>query len=398
MTKHPELRYGTPQEAGMRPDRVERAREIAASSVKKGLTPSLAVLAARRGVIPLHEAFGQMRPGPDAPPLVRDAIFPITSATKPITATLAMMLAEDGLLSTSRPAVDYLPELEGEEIDLMLVHHLLTHTSGYDDMVIFPILLQTLKGEEPTDWSDVRGVGKKMFEACRAAHRTRKPGEEMMYSNHNYLLLGMIIERVSGQPLEEFARERLFGPLGMKDTDYVLRDDMRERLLQRPMDAPLSETLIIFPGIESEFWQQSVNGGSGCYSTPMDLAIFGQMFLNGGSYGNTRILSRPTVADMSRNQIPGIGATLGSLSIKEACYGYGWMVPGSEKWRYFSPSIGSPGAYVHSGAGGINLWIDPMNELVVVYMEVTMKITANLEPVTWSFDYFHGALISALDD
>jgi CubicO group peptidase (beta-lactamase class C family) len=74
------------------------------------------------------------------------------------------------------------------------------------------------------------------------------------------------------------------------------------------------------------------------------------------------------------------------------------MVAGDEKWRYFSPAISSPGAYVHSGAGGINLWIDPANELVVVYMEVTMKITENLEPVTWSFDYFHGVLISALDD
>jgi CubicO group peptidase (beta-lactamase class C family) len=372
MKKRPKLRAGTAEEAGILPDRVARAKDIAADAVKKGLTPSLAVLAARRGVIPLHEAFGQLRPGPDAPPLPRDAIFPITSATKPITATLIMILVEDGRVGLSRPILDYLPELEGEGLELVLVHHLLTHTSGYDDMVIFPTLVQARESHPDLDWSDGNAVEAMMFETCRAVPRTKAPGE--------------------------FARERLFGPLGMKDTDYILRDDMRERVLQRPMEAPLSENLIIFPGIESDYWRTSSNGGAAVYSTAMDLAIFGQMILNGGSYGNERILSPVTVAEMTRNQIPGVPAILGQRTVAEGSYGYGWIVAADERWRYFSASIRTPGAFVHSGAGGINLHLDPAYDMVTVYMEVTMKISENLEPISWSFDHVHSALLSGIDE
>src|SRR6185295_14224274 len=99
--------------------------------VEEGHTPTLAVCVARRGVIVLHEAFGVLGPGPDSPPLEPDALFPICSLAKPITATLIMQLVEDGLLGLNRPAKDYLPELSGDSIDEVLVHHLLTHTAGY---------------------------------------------------------------------------------------------------------------------------------------------------------------------------------------------------------------------------------------------------------------------------
>jgi CubicO group peptidase (beta-lactamase class C family) len=130
----------------------------------------------------------------------------------------------------------------------------------------------------------------------------------------------------------------------------------------------------------------------------MDLAIFGQMVLNGGTYGSERILSPLTVAEMTRNQIPGIPATLGQRKVPEGSYGYGWIVAGDEKWRYFSASIRTPGAVVHSGAGGINFYLDPAYDLVTVYMEVAMQISENLEPITWSFDHVHAALLSGIDD
>src|SRR5437879_3821567 len=93
-----QLRYGEPAEAGMDARQVRRIRDLARSWVEQEITPSLVVLAARRGVIVLHEAFGRLRPEPDSPPLARDSIFPLASLTKPITATAIMCLVEDGLV------------------------------------------------------------------------------------------------------------------------------------------------------------------------------------------------------------------------------------------------------------------------------------------------------------
>ena len=133
MTEAAILHYGTPEEAGMLPDRIERVKRLAEGWVADGHTPSLVVLAARRGVIFLHEAYGVLTPEEDSPPLQLDTIFPLGSLTKPITATAAMILVEDGLLGLNRPVVDYIPEICGEGTEEVLVHHLLSHTSGYND-------------------------------------------------------------------------------------------------------------------------------------------------------------------------------------------------------------------------------------------------------------------------
>ena len=124
------LRYGTPEEAGMSPGKIQQARDLVEEWSKQEQYPAIVVLVARRGVIVLHEAFGKLTPEPDSPPLELDSIFPLTSQTKPITATLAMSLVEDGLISLNHPVVDYIPEFVGENKDKIMVHHLLTHTSG----------------------------------------------------------------------------------------------------------------------------------------------------------------------------------------------------------------------------------------------------------------------------
>jgi CubicO group peptidase (beta-lactamase class C family) len=127
------LRSGTPKDVGMSAHRVARIANLAAGWVAEGITPVLVVLAVRRGVIVLHEAYGCLTPEPDSPPLERDTIYPIASMSKPITATAAMILVEDGLLGLNRPVQWYIPEFVGEGKDAVMVHHLLTHTSGLRD-------------------------------------------------------------------------------------------------------------------------------------------------------------------------------------------------------------------------------------------------------------------------
>ena len=125
-----ELLPGTPVEVGLWPDRIERVRDRMAAWVEEGHSPSISALVARRGRIVFQEAFGQLGPDSDSPPLRTDSIFPISSITKPMTATAVLMLVEDGQLGLNRPLMEYLPEICGKGTEALCVHHLLTHTSG----------------------------------------------------------------------------------------------------------------------------------------------------------------------------------------------------------------------------------------------------------------------------
>ena len=128
----PGLREGTPGEAGLSAARLDRLRELAAGWVKDGIYPCVMALVARRGVIAFQEAFGRLGPEPDAPEVTSDALFPLASLSKPITATACMMLIEDGLIGLTRPVREYVPEFAGGDKDKVCVHHLLTHTSGIE--------------------------------------------------------------------------------------------------------------------------------------------------------------------------------------------------------------------------------------------------------------------------
>jgi CubicO group peptidase (beta-lactamase class C family) len=396
VTRRDPLRAGRPEEVGLLPERIERARRLLASHVAEGRSPAVVALVARRGVVVLDEAFGQLRPG--GPALPRDAIFPITSMTKPITATLVMQLVEDGLLSVGRPAREYLPELSGDGIDEVLVHHLLTHTSGWDDEDVFAWVGKKIAaGETPAMPPDAHPFHHLPLALGLDAPRTAAPGEAMVYCNFNYTLLAEIVERAAGKPLPELARERLFEPLGMRDSDYVVRDAMRERLLVRPEGAPMKDTALQLPGVETTAWERMPNGAGGAFSTARDMAIFAQMFLNGGRYGEARILSRLAVEEMTRNQIPGVAARFFDRTIPEGGYGYGWMVRTWVCWRYLC-GLTPLGSYSHTGAGGNAFWIDPANETVQVVLEACMDISEILEPRSWIFDRFQSVVASAIDD
>jgi len=387
-----ELRQGSPIEAGMLPERIDRARDLCRSWVKGGHTPAIVALAARRGVIVLHEAFGRLRPEGDSPSLELDTIFPIMSITKPMTATIALCLVEDGLLGLNRPVRDYLPELTGEGTADMLVHHLLAHTAGYDDW--------TILAAKPGEFADIDQITPdelkgKIRSMIFTAPISKPPGAVMIYSATGYWLLGEIIERVSGRSLDELMRERLFDPLGMRDSYLIVPESVRDRIVKRSSDLPWSQPIGPLAGIDSRINETFPSAQGGVFSTAKDLAVFGQAFLNGGSYGSARILSRPAMAAMTKNQIPGTPVEMRAIVHKEASYGYGWFVLSHEKWKYWDGSLQSPGEFHHQGAGGSLLWVDPSKEIVGVYLSVDTGITPDLEPL-WNADLFQNVIASAV--
>ena len=389
-----ELRPGPPEEGGMLPERIELARECCAQWVSDGHTPALAVCVARRGVIVLHECWGVLGPEPGAPALARDSLFPVASLTKPLTATLAMQLVEDGKLGLNRPVVEYLPELDGAGTDDILVHHLLTHTSGYsEDDSWDEFVSKKLEAgfAAPPCPDGLHPTLHEMLSILWDAPRAARAGEVMIYGNHNYLLLGEIVRRLSGCEIDALSRARLFDPLGMRDCHYVLPPAEARRVVQRPAHFPMGSAQgPFFPGLGSRDDQQTPHPGSGVFSTARDYAVFGQMILNGGRYGSERILSRPAVSAMTRDQIPGLKARLGPFVADYASWGYGLGIESPQKWPYFNGSLFPLGTLHHAGGGGTMFWVDAQHELVGAYFEVTKFIS--------NYDLFANLIMAAVAD
>jgi len=349
----------------MSPERVRHVAELARGWVEQGITPALVVLVARRGVIVLHEAFGCLGPEPDAPPLQRDSIFPLFSLTKPITATAAMILVEEGLLGLNRPVQWYIPEFVGEGKEQVCVHHLLTHTSGlrYEDLKAYAESKRESVTIPPPADTQHPLVHELLFLRYDAP-LWKAPGAEMSYCGFNYELLGEIVRRVSGQSLAGFTRERIFRPLGMADTCWVMPDGLKPRLVRRAGDDPGAEAI----------WIGKVPwAGAGACSTALEMAIFGQMFLNRGAYGGARVLSPATVAAMTRNQIPGISSQYFEEFYPEATWGLGWSLHGDKRSLGYGEPLSSAGTYSHGGLGGTFVWVDPACEMVGVYFSVHSK-------------------------
>lgn len=378
------LRRGSPESVGMSPEKIKYVGDTAAKWVDEGKLPALVVFAARRGNIVLYDAFGKSSYTENAPDLDPEALFPLASISKSITATAAMILVEDGKLGLNRPVSYYIPEFTGEGKDTVAIHHLLTHTSGMrgedihahiqkkKDSVVIP----------PPEHTQDPHIHEYLSLAY-SAPLWKPPGAEMLYCGFGYELLGEIIRRISGQSLDSFSRERIFEPLGMKDTYYIVPESVHQRVAQRNPEGPDK-----WAGTPQHLADPSAS--SGAYSTAMDMAIFGQMFLNKGVYGNKRILSKASVEAMTRNQIPGVSARWGNMFFSEASWGLGWSIQGNKRDEY--GTLCSPQTFSHGGAGGTFLWVDPEREVVGVYFSVYSHYTDS------GTDLYSNMIMSAIED
>jgi serine-type D-Ala-D-Ala carboxypeptidase len=306
-------------------------------------------------------------------------------------------------LGLNRPAKDYLPELCGDGADEILVHHLLTHTTTYPFEIEPPWLEDEARKraagfEVPPCPEGQDSIIHEKLSLHWDGPRVARVGEVMVYSSHNYVLLGEIVRRLSGRGLEELARERIFDPLGMHDSYYVVPESESHRVVQRTREIPFGDPDNPFmPCIGSREWQQTPDGGGGVLSTPRDMVTFGQMFLNRGRYGDARILSPAAVAAMTRDQIPGLGALLLNIVAARASWGYGWQIVSPTKWKYFDGSLQPLGTFGHPGAGGVNYWIDRDHDLIGAYFEVTARLSPDYN-LLWNFDLFQNAITAAVDD
>lgn len=332
------LSSAKPEEVGMSGERLDHIAEVVAKAMEEEETPGAVVLVGRQGKLVYERSFGYKTVSPDED-LSVETVFDMASLTKVIaTATSVMILVEEGKVSLSDYVADYIPEFGKRRKSRITVLQLLTHFSGLRPDVDLDV-----------EW---QGYDKAIELAC-AERPIEKPGEEFIYSDINYFVLGEIVRRVSGKPLDEFAKERIFEPLGMKDTGFNPPSEMLSRIA--PTEARDGTMLIGQVHDPTAFRMGGVAGHAGLFSTVHDTAIWAQMMLNGGEYNGVRILSPLGVLKMTTPQSPA-----GNLD---------WRGLGFDIETRLSTNRGDlypVGSYGHTGFTGTSLWIDPYTESFVV--------------------------------
>jgi CubicO group peptidase (beta-lactamase class C family) len=402
------LAPGSPETCGMDPARVQHLRALGASWLKAGEMPSFVMLVARHGTVVLHEAFGVRQQDDTLATLRTDSIFTVASCSKPITAALVMCLVEDGLIGLNRPFIDYVPEWNVPGVPWLeeaSVADLLRHTSGIDDLALGPRLTERAP-DLPDPAAGQHPALNRLIRLSAGVPLARRPGTAMLYSNLGFSLAADIVRRVSGRPFWQFARERLFEPLGMRDSHYRLPHELRERRVRRrpgmPGTAPLPG---VHGGSDSPDYDELDFGSGGVASTAGDVAIFLQMLLNGGTYAGRRVLSPATVAAMTRPQVdasipwvwplvnPRTGGRM-DFDIKGGGYGYGLFLFGASDRFWANGILQSPRAFGHLGYASAYYWADPEYDLVGVLLGVVPRLTRDL-PVA-PIDLFQNAVYGAI--
>ncbi|MBE1446763.1 serine hydrolase domain-containing protein [Paenibacillus sp. OAS669] len=382
------LRYGHPEEAGMCESRIARLESLQQQWVDSGVAPIIVSLIARKGIIVSHKLYVDPDYDKAYGPMKLDTIFQLASISKPVTATAILMLAEEGKVSVALPVQDYIPEFVGEKKENVLIHHLLTHTSGIDTSNVLklsnnPEFVSQMNSCPDNQHPEVH----KYVTAGYTAPLSAFPGTEMSYCSYGFVLLTEIIRRVTGQSFEQFMAERMFLPLGMKDTAFVVPPEQYARVAKHPPNAP-------FPSF-ADYENLTVPwGSSGLCSTAYDMAVFCQTFLNGGTYEGNRLLSKLSVQKMTTNQVPGVSSRLGEEFYKEASWGLGWNVSGTK--HDYTGTLRSERTYSHSGRGNTQIMVDPDNELVAINFQVTMKRIKD-RPYHY-FEYFNDAALACIVD
>ncbi|MCH7789623.1 MAG: beta-lactamase family protein [Acidobacteria bacterium] len=325
------------------------------------------------------EAVGVQRP--DGKALHLDHMWPIASAGKPLTAAVVMSLVEEGLIGIAQPVIDYLPELRETGNDEVLVHHLLTHTAGWESALRTHRLENLIEaGDFPAAPPGRNLVEHVFLSLAFDPVKVSEPGEQMDYDNSHYTLLAEIVRRVTGGTLDAAMRARVIDPLGMSDSAVIVGEALQPKLVKRAEGLPFGPDAMA--SFEGEAWESADSGAGGVHTSPCDLLTFGQMILNGGVGNGERVLSPGSVRSMATNQIPGVPAIFLANLIPEGSWGYGFTVVTEWPYPYFAGGLVPLGSVMHPGAGGVVYWIDFRHEIVGVFFEVITEVSEFMEPVS----------------
>jgi uncharacterized protein YbbC (DUF1343 family)/CubicO group peptidase (beta-lactamase class C family) len=351
------LTPATPESAGMSSSHLSKIDEAVLESIARKDTPGAVVLVARKGQIVYRKAFGDRAIEPKREPMTIVTIFDLASLTKIVaTATSMMILVERGKVSLADPVALYIPEFGKFGKERITIEQLMTHRAGL-----------------PPDNEIADYVGKiDPIEKICELRLSYEPGTRFVYSDVGFIVAAEVIRRVAGHPIDLFAGQNIYRPLGMADTGFFRASRSRSQsdskaVLQEMIDSYSQARIAPTENREGRWMRGEVHdprayemggvaGHAGLFSTADDLAIFCQMILNKGEYNGTRILAPYTVERMVSAQ------TLPTSQMR----GIGWDVNTS-----YSSNRGDlfpVGTFGHTGFTGTSIWLDPASETFVVLL------------------------------
>jgi len=389
---------------GLSTTRRGRLHDVMSGYVARGDVPGVVTLISRRGETHV-DALGTLALG-GSDPMQRDTIFRVSSMTKPIVAVAAMILVEECLLRLDEPVDRLLPELADRRVLTRLdgpldetvpahrpitVRDLLTFRLGFGQMMAPPEaypILQAATDQQlgmgppspatlpaPDEWMRRLGTLPLMHQ----------PGERWMY-NTGSDVLGVLIARAAGQPLETFLRDRLFTPLGMQDTGFSVPSSTLDRLAASYGTDPATGALTLYDAAADSQWSRPPafpSGAGGLVSTVDDYLAFGQMLLNKGTHGSTRLLSRLSVEVMTTDQLTEAQrASAGPFLGDNRGWGFGVSIITRR-----DDVAAVPGRFGWDGGLGTSGYMDPTEEIVAILMTQSMGFPSGIYSDFWTLVY-----------
>lgn len=381
----PPLPVATPAEVGLSADRLDRIRRALEAEIAAKRIPGAVALIARRGRLAHATTLGVLDPT-TATAMRDDAIFRIFSMTKPLVSVATLMLMEEGRLQLADPIESLLPGFKTPDVSVaqgegyrsvaparaITVHDLLTHSSGltYGERSTNAPVRQALarlgiavnpRALAPADF---------VARLCQAP-LVHQPGSVWEYGLSTDLL-GVVVEAIAGQALGRFLASRIFAPLGMRDTAFHIDSSRLGRLAQPFAIDPATGEALRDPAqtYDATIAPRMESGGAGALSTAADYLRFAQMLLQGGALDGVRLLSRPSVALMTADHLGTRIATPlppGEAAMQSPGYGFGLGVA-VRLADGLAVVPGSAGDFFWSGTAGTTFWVDPREELAVVFM------------------------------
>ncbi|WP_026839906.1 serine hydrolase domain-containing protein [Citrifermentans bremense] len=313
-----------------------RIDALIGDAIGRNLIAGGVVLVGSRDRILFEKAYGRTSPLPDAPLMAVDTIFDIASLTKVAATTPSVLkLAEEGRISLIDPVVKWFPEMAGHGKDSILVLHLLTHTSGLDDVQLY--------GDSPIR-SAIEGAATQKLKG--------EVGSRFRYADLNFILLAELVRRATGAPLDVYTQASFYRPLGMTDTCFNPKREGR-------FCATLTEGRILMGEVQDPLCRQlgGVAGHAGLFSTARDLGRLCRMMLGGGTLDGRRVLAARTVDQMTAPYFSRGGGVVRGL---------GWDISSpfsSPRGNGFSRI-----SFGHTGYSGTSIWIDPASDTFVILL------------------------------
>lgn len=367
----PGLTPGAGANVGVDPGRLEAAVAVLDAEIEAGRLPGAVAVVVRDSRVVLHRALGWAQMTPERRPMRPDTLFDLASLTK-VMATLpaVLLLLERGAFRLDDPIGLHLPGEAGPWLEQVRIRHLLTHTAGLPASVP----LRTIPG---TRADRLRALFQVPLEA--------EPGARLLYSDLSFMLLGLLVERLTGQTLDRFVREQIFAPLGLPSAGFnppadrqadCAATEFREHLGRHQCGEVHDQNSTALGGVA---------GHAGLFATAAEVAAYGQMWLNGGTAGGVRILAPATIAAAVRDQTVGLPEGRG----------LGWVVARAGSEYLSCGDLFTPGSFGHTGFTGTSLWMDPEQRLVVALLTNRVHL-GRTDHILRLRPRFHNAVAAAL--